>query len=218
MLDFLRSVWGSPVRAGPVVLGFLSFAVVNGIRVWFRIQYTPSYFVVFPVSLLDPDVARFTGISPKGRPKTDVEKRRLKRMFLSKAVGAALLTFVLIPLALGLIAATYMTTPEFAVTLTMLLMWQAYASYQSVTDNTRYSDKPRSSASFFIIFYVFYLASLGGFMHRGFRFAQRYAVIEDWAGLMGAAWNVVFFVVVAGGIVAVLANIMTYFITERDVL
>jgi hypothetical protein len=187
MIEFFTSLWNVPVRAGPVITGFLAFALVNGIRRWFRIQYTPSYFIVFPVSLLDPDVARFTGMGPLGPPETELEKRRLKRTFLVKATVAAVLTFVVIPVLLGVFAATYMAPPEFAVTLALLLTWQGYASYQSITDNTRYSTKPRSSASFFAIFYIFYLVSVGGFMHRGYVFAQPYTSTDDWSGLLNAA-------------------------------
>lgn len=218
MSDFIVSLWTSPVRAGPVVLAVLSFAIVNGLRRWFQIQYMPTYFAVFPLSLLDADVARYAGTGWESPPNNEAEGRRLKRRFLARAAIAGSISFVVIPLTLGFAAAFYMTTPELLVALAVLFVWQGYASYQSTMDNTSYTDKPVSTVQFFTVFYVFYLGSLVGFMHRGYVFARPYVLDQEWAGLAGAVWNVLFTVIIAGGIITVLSGVMVYLVTEREVL
>jgi len=218
MNDLFAHVWDTHVRAGPIVVGVLAFAAINGFRRWFRFHYVPSYFVVFPVSLLDADVARIAGTGPFKLPSTEAEKRKVKRAFLAKVTVAGLLTFVVIPLVLGILAAFYMTPAELAVSLAVLLVWQAYESYQSTLDNASHAQRPVSSRSLFASFYLFYLASLGGFMHRGYVFARPFVQQNNLTGLAGAVWDVVFLVLIAGVIIAVLGNLMAYFITEREVL
>lgn len=115
-------------------------------------------------------------------------------------------------------AALYMTFQEFGIMLTILLLWQGYNAFQSTTDNTRYSHHPAASASFFTGFYLFYLACLGGFMHRGFVFTRPFVVNSDWAGLASAAWDIVFVVVIAGILLAVFSGIISYLVIERDVV
>jgi hypothetical protein len=218
MNELLAHVWGTQVRAGPVVVFVLAFAAINGLRRWFRFHYVPSYFVIFPVSLLDTDVARIVGTGPFAAPSTEAEKRKLKRAFIAKVTVAGLLTFVVIPLVLGILAAFYMTPPELAAGLAVLLVWQAYESYQSTLDNASHSQRPLGSRSLFAFFYLFYLASLGGFTHRGYVFARPFIQQDNFTGLASALWDIVFLVVIAGGIIGVLGNLMAYFITEREVL
>lgn len=218
MSDFIISLWTSPVRAGPVVLAVFSFAIVNGLRRWFQIQYMPTYFAVFPLSVLDADVARYAGTGWETPPDTAEGRRQLKRRFLGRAAIAGFISFVVIPLTLGLAAAFYMTTPELLVALAVLLVWQGYASYQSTIDNTRYTAKPVSTVRFFAVFYVFYLVSLVGFMHRGYVFTRPYVLDQQWAGLAGAVWDVLFTVIIAGSIITVLSGVMVHLVTEREIL
>lgn len=206
------------MRAGPVLVGVLAFACINGLRRFFHFQYVPSYFVVFPASLLDPDVARLAGMGPFTPPVEEIEKRKLKRDFLFKTTVASLITFVLIPICLGLGSAFFMTASEVAVCLGVLLVWQGYAGYQSTMDNAIYARKPVASRAVFTSFYTFYLACLGGFMHRGYSFARPFVEKSDLAGLASAAWDIVFLVVISATVFGVLGNLLAYFITERDVL
>lgn len=215
---FINELWNTAVRAGPVVMGIVLFAMINGLRRWFNVQYTPSYFVVFPISLLDKDVARFAGTGPFGPVENDEDRRRLKRHFIAKAAISAVVTFAVIPLALGVAAALYMQPAEFFVMLIAVLVWQGYASYQSTTDNSRYSEKPISSARLFALFYAFYLASLGGFMHRGFAFALPFSQTGNWRGLVGAAWDVIFVVLIAGAVLTVLSAVLSHFVVDREVV
>src|SRR4051812_9824860 len=122
MINPLSQLWSAPVRAGPVIVGVLLFALINGVRRWFHIQYTPTYFVIFPVSLLNRDVAHYTGMGPVSAPESESERRILKRRFLAKAVLAGAITFVVIPVLLGLLDACYMAASEFIVTLSILLL------------------------------------------------------------------------------------------------
>lgn len=194
------------------------FAVINGLRRWFRVAYTPSYFVLFPVSLLDPDVARFASTGPFDPPNTESEKHTLKRAFLAKITIAGLVTFAIIPLFLGLTAAFYMAPAELGLTLGILLSWQAYASYQSILDNSWHASKPIGSRSLFGVFYLFYLASLGGFIQEGYKFARPFVQRGDYTGMFASMWSIIFLLLIAGLIVGVLGNLLAYFITERDVL
>jgi hypothetical protein len=218
MSELLARFWDTQVRAGPVVVCVLAFAAINGLRRWYRFHYVPSYFVVFPVSLLDADVARIAGTGPFELPSSEKEKRKLKRAFLVKVTVAGLLTFVVIPLILGTTAAFYMTPPELALGLAVLLVWQAYESYQSTLDNASHAQRPLGSRSLFASFYLFYLVSLGGFTHRGYVFARPFVEQGNFTGMASAMWDIVFLVLIAGLIIGVLGNLMAYFITEREVL
>src|SRR5690625_1383331 len=218
MTEFVSEMGNTAVSAGPVVLGIVLFALINGLRRWLNVQYTPSYFVIFPISLLDQDIARFAGTGPFGPVENDKERRTLKRHFIVKAAVSAVITFAVIPLALGVVAALYMQPAEFFVMLIAILIWQSYAAYQSTTDNSRYSHKPVSSAWFFGLFYAFYLASMGGFMHRGFVFAFPFSQTGDWQGFIGAAWDVIFVLLITGAVLTVLSAVLSHLVIDREVV
>lgn len=118
---YTSEMWNTAVRAGPVVLGIVLFASVNGLRHWFKVHYTPSYFVLFPISLLDKDIAQLTGLGPFSPVENEAQRRKRKHQFLAKAVISAVLTFAVIPLAHGVTAALYARPTEFM--LSLLRFW-----------------------------------------------------------------------------------------------
>ena len=49
----IRSIWNYEVRFMPVILGLFIFGLLHLLRRLTRVEYTPSYFAVFPLSMLD---------------------------------------------------------------------------------------------------------------------------------------------------------------------
>lgn len=217
-MGYTSEMWNTAVRAGPVVLGIVLFASVNGLRHWFKVHYTPSYFVLFPISLLDKDIAQLTGLGPFSPVENEAQRRKRKHQFLAKAVISAVLTFAVIPLAHGVTAALYARPTEFYVILIALLVWQTYAAYQSTTDNVRFARKPNVSAGGFMLFYVMYLACLGGFMHRGFVFAFPFFQAGDWQGFFAAAWTETFGVLIAAAVPTVMSALFALLVVDREII
>jgi uncharacterized membrane protein len=68
--EYSTYLWNLEVRTIPVVIGMVIFAAISALRAWLKIQYIPTYFVVFPMSALDEDVAHLYGKASFGHLRT----------------------------------------------------------------------------------------------------------------------------------------------------
>lgn len=94
----LSLFWNYEVRIFPLILGLAIFSILHVLRRITKIEYTPSYFAIFPLSMLDYQLSlyfqEFYGAEYLSREKG---RKRSANLFV-KSVVSFFFTFFAVPL------------------------------------------------------------------------------------------------------------------------
>ena len=218
-MEEILKLWDYQIRALPLLLGFCIFALVSILRKITRVAYTPSYFVVFPMSLLDHDIATLYGEGDMfpWQTSSKEERKKLKNKILFKSIISLILTFAAIPSIIGLICAFFIRENEIAALAATIVIWQFYNAIYSIIDNTRNVEKPIASITFFSLFYFCYLFCLAGFFVKSYNFAHPYIKSHNLIGLLTQSADAIFITLASFIFLGLLGNLFAYLITEKEI-
>jgi hypothetical protein len=203
----------------PIILGLLIFVLLHVFRRLSRVEYTPSYFAIFPLSMLDHQLSLYFG-EFYGGEYLSMEKGRKpnSRLFL-KSLVSFFLTFFLVPAIVGLVIAFFVLPNELRVFLLLLLVWQAINCTKAVFEFSSYRWQPVTNVwIFFGSFYAFYLAALFFVIRMTYRFAQPFASEGNFVGLFASLEQMIVPFVISIIVVGVLGGLFTEWLMNKDAL
>lgn len=205
------------VRVVPIVVALIIFVLLNVLQRLVRPLYVPSYFFIFPMSMLDEDIARLYGEGMYGKP-IGKEIRRIKRSILLKSTVTVVIALMLIPGLVGLISALIMNGTELAVLLVIFVLWQGYSAFQSVMDNANRVVQKQKSTFVLSAFYVLYLALFSGCLWYTYNFARPFTANREFVDLFSAVLEGIFSILLFGILIGVIGNIIAHFVTDQEIL
>jgi hypothetical protein len=194
------------------------FASLGVLRRLTKAAYTPSYFVLFPMSLMDADIAAYysEGLYPPSLSAS--ERQELRRSLLIKTIAAAAITFVLLPALVGGLVALFMAESEVMAFISILVIWQGYNAFHSTMDNAGSASRTGASLAFFAGFYALYLFVLSGGIWLAYEFVAEYMSVGDWGGLLSQIWRGGFKIIVGVIFAGAIGSVVAHLITDREVI
>lgn len=212
-MEIINSWWTYEVRLVPILLAFGIFSGIQLLRKVIRMGYSPSYFAIFPVSLVDAKVAEYLGYY--GDEEDPAVEKRQKRNLLRTAWISMFLTFLLVPLTTGLIAAFILTPHEFTGFLFLLLGTEGLRCLKATYDFARYWDNWKATRPF-AVFYFMYLIFLALVVRRSYHFAIPFTSQGDYQGLWSALEPEIASFLIYVLLMAVASNIIAHFLVTKD--
>ena len=213
------SIWNYEVRLAPLLLGLSIFSVVHLIRKLSKIEYTPSYFAIFALSLLDHQLSLYFGEFYGGEYFSIEKGRKRNSSLFAKSVLSFFITFFLVPLLIGVVISFLILPNELPAFLFLLLLWQAINCTKAVFDFSTYRGERKANMwLFFGSFYASYLLALFFVIRLAYRFAQPFVSKGDVAGLLGSLEDRVVSFVVSIVIVGVAGGLFTHWFINKDAI
>ena len=208
--------WQYEVRLLPILLAFTSYSGIQALRRLTTVAYTPSYFAIFPLSLLERQLGEYFGESINGYISLE-DGRVSDRGLFVKSLLSVVLTFVIVPVIVGFLVAFLLTREEFVGFLFLLVGFEFLRCSKATYDLSQFRDNWRSGL-LFAGFYLFYLIFLWLCLRIGYRFAIPFTESGNYAGLFEALESQFAPVVLVGGGVGVIGGLFVHYLLNKDTL
>lgn len=212
----MMDLWNFQVRVVPLLLGLAVFGFLHLLRRITKIEYTPSYFAVFPLSLLDYQLSEYFGEFFCGEYK-DATKRGFNKKLFIKALISFFLTFFGVPFVVGSIAAFLVTPRELWAFLILLLMWQAVNCIHATIEFAQFR-RAKTVWAFFGSFYLFYLVCLVLVIRYAYRLTYPFSSTGDLSGLLRSVETSIVQLIIEVVVIAVLSGLFTHWLLNKDPL
>jgi hypothetical protein len=214
----LESVWNSQVRILPLVLALAIFGLLHLAHRLTRFAYTPSYFAVFPLSILDYQLSVHFGEFYGGEYLTAQKGRRPNNSLFVKSLLSFFLTFFFIPLLIGTLVSSFLLPGEFLAFLALLLLWEGSNCLSAVLDFSSYRGSSAKIWLFFGSFYTLYLLCLFIVPRFSYRFARPFFVKGDIRGLLSSIESMLVPFLISVVVIGVLGGILTHWFLNKDAI
>lgn len=217
-MEIISSWWTYEVRLLPMLLALGIFTGIHLLRKITKIEYTPSYFAVFPFSMLEGQLAHYFGEYMTGEYLSIKDGRKINPRLYIRAWVSMFLTFLLVPLLSGLVIAFILSPEEFVGFLSLLMFWEGLRCLSAIYDFSQYRYDIGSATGYFFVFYGFYLLVLWIVIRFSFRFASPFALTHDYAALFTALETELGPMLIVGIGIAIGTNLLAHLLVNKDSL
>jgi flagellar biosynthesis protein FlhB len=218
MTTLLNSLWSNEVRLLPMIVALSIFGLLHLLRKLTAVEYTPSYFAVFPVSLINYQLSEYLGEFYGGDYVTENESRPVIPNLYLKSLVSFFLTFFFVPLLVGFSTAFFLTLQEFRAFLVLLLLWESWHCLKAVYNFASYRGEWKSVIKFFGSFYAIYLVFLFFVIRLGFYNTQPFVEKGNLSELFINLENLLVSIIINILIIGVLSNIFAHWLINKDAL
>jgi hypothetical protein len=217
-MEIISAWWGYEVRLFPVLLALSIYTGVQLLRKLTKFWYTPSYFAIFPLSMLEGQFAEYFGEDTYGEYLSIKKGRKTDSVLFGKALVSIFLTFGVVPLVTGFLVAFLLTRGEFTGFLFLLIGAEAVRCATAVYDFANYRGNWKSVILYFGSFYALYLFCLWAILRIGYRFVIPFVEGKDYAGLLDALEGQFVPIVIYGLGLAIVAGLFSHFLLNKDTI
>lgn len=203
----------------PVLCAFGIFSGIQLFRKLTKLEYTPSYFAVFPLSMLERQLAEYFGEDRFGMYQSIKNGGRKKntRLYI-KAWISIFLTFLMVPLITGFLVAFILTPQEFAGFLLLLVGIEFIRCGKATYDFANYRDNWNSAILFFVAFYLTYLGFLWFVFRLSYHFAFPFIEKSDYSGLFSTLESLLVPFLIGVFVLGVATNLLAHYLVNKDSL
>jgi len=211
MRYFLENFWSKDVQIFRILLGLFIFWSAHAIRKISKFYYVPTYFVIFPLSMLDRSFAQYFGEDDWGVYDLDLEKRKqMKNKLKLMAIVTTFLSLLIIPATLGFFIAFFLRRTDLWVFLLFLIIWRGEKSWESVVAYYRWQESPNNFYKYLTLFYFFYITTLYLVVKKSYFFTIQFVESGNWGKFISEledfAFSGILFTILVGIISSILAN------------
>lgn len=218
MNEILPWVWNYEIRLLPILTGILIFALLHYLRKLTKIEYTPSYFAIFPLSTLEYQLSLYFNEFYGGEYQSRDEGRPKSRHLFLKAWISFFLTFLLVPLFTGFLLAFLLRPDEFIFFQILLFIYEGRHCLFAMYDFYLPRGEWKSVLKFFVPFYSSYLFFLILVIRLSYHFARPFIEQNEISGLLQAIESNVVQILVYSVLIAVIANLLSNWMVNKDAI
>jgi hypothetical protein len=218
MAETIVSLWMYEARVFPMVLGLSIFSGLHLLRRITKMAYTPSYFAIFPLSMLDGQLSDYFEEFYTGVYVSVKEGRKKNPKLFLKAWISFFMTFLMVPLLSGFTVAFILSRHEFTGYLVLLLGFEGWHCFTAVLTFGRYREEWRSVLKFFVPFYGTYLFFLWLVIRQSYHFTIPFTENSDYSNLASALETTLGPVLVGIVALGVVTNLLAHWLVNKDAL
>lgn len=217
-MELIDSWWAYQVRLLPVLSAIGVYAGIQLLRKLSKFLYMPSYFAIFPLSMLQGQLASYFGEDMHGEYLTLKRGRKRSPALFAMALLSIFLTFAIVPIITGFLVAFVLTAQDFKGFLLVLIGAEAIRCGHAAYDFAHYRGNWKPVILYFGSFYAVYLICLFESLRIGFRFSIPFTDRQDYAGLFFALEGQFSGLVLWGLGVGVIGNLFVYYLLNKDTI
>lgn len=215
-MEIITSWWTYEVRLLPMLLAMGIFSGIHLLRKITKIEYTPSYFAIFPLSMLEGQLAAYFEESMTGEYLSMKAGREKNSGLYIRAWLSMFLTFLLVPLITGFLIAFFLTPGEFTGFLILLVGWETARCLNAIYDFANYRYDWNVGILYFVLFYSIYLFVLWLVIRFSYHFASPFTERHDYAGLFSALEDQLGPIVIGVVGLGIVTNLFAHFLVNKD--
>lgn len=215
-MELIISWWTYEVRLLPMLLALGFFSGFQVLRKLTKIEYTPSYFAIFPLSRLEGQLASYFEEFMTGEYLSIEEGRRKNPYLYLKAWASMFLTFLLVPLVSGFVVAFILTPREFTGFLILLVGVEAVRCLKAIYDFSQYRYEWSIALVYFSLFYAAYIFVLWLVLRFSFHFTNPFTENHDYSALFSALEAQLGPIVIGVLGLGILTNLFAHLLVNKD--
>lgn len=214
----IQFIWAYEVRLVPILAALSIFTLLHFLRRVTKVEYTPSYFALFPLSTIEYQLSDYFDEFWSGEYKSIQKGRKPNTPLYIRSWVSFFLTFLIVPLICGLTVSFLLRTHEFHAYMILLLAYEGWHCVRAIYDFHLYRGEWRSVLKFFVPFYGTYLISLFLVIRSGYFFARPLIERGEYQNLLLAIESIAAPLLIQGIIIGVITNLLAHWLVNKDAI
>jgi hypothetical protein len=218
MTETIISWWMYEARLLPVLLALSIFSTLHILRKLTKVEYTPSYFAIFPISMLEPQLSAYFDEFYSGEYLSVKEGRKKNPSLYIKSWISFFMTFLIVPLLTGFVVAFILTPHEFGGFIILLLAFEGFRCCRAIYDFAGRRGEWRSVLKFFVPFYGTYLFFLWLVVRQSYHFTIPFTENNEYTNLATAVEMRVGPIVIEVVALGIITNLLAHWLVNKDAI